>query len=244
MERVFNNKVVLFETNFFKIIMLFYLMAYVISNWYDPRLITLFGLISGGGIIIFPFTFLLTDLITEVYGYKNARFVIWSGFIFNLGFVLYGFLVSHIPAPQGKLNILAFDHITTLSSRIIIASGIGYLCSEPINSFLMAKLKIYMNGDYIGIRFIASTVIGSLIDTMLFCFLGFYGLINDDQMLGFIFSSWVIKAIVEIIGLPIFIRLAKKLKKIEQIDIYDRNTNFNLFKLDVGYAEQDNEYKG
>jgi len=231
------------QTRFLWFLILAYSMSYVISNWYDPRIISLFGFNTGGGILIFPFTFLLSDLITEVYGYKNARLAIWSGFLFNIVFIIYSYLVTHLPYPSiDQFRTDSFNKLFVLNARIIVASILSYLCSETSSAFIMAKLKIKLNGRYIGIRFISSTIIASGIDSFLFCFLGFYGYIIKDDLLNFILFSWFIKVSIEIIGLPFSIRLSKKLKRLETLDVYDRNTQFNLFILDTSYTKRDNKF--
>lgn len=217
-------------------------MVYIVSNWYDIRLIKLFGLSTGGGILIFPFTFLLSDLITEVYGYKYARRAIWCGFLFNGIFSLYGIIISYFTYPPYDIKTEFFDHLMIFDSRIILASAITYLLFESVNSFILAKLKILMQGKYMGIRFLISTILASGLDTFIFCLIGFYGAIKNEHLFNFIFFSFIIKISVEILGLPFSIRFTKKLKQIENLDIYDKNTNFSIFSLDTSYAEKDNKF--
>src|SRR5580698_9806122 len=124
-----------------------YCMIIVLVNLFDGRLVHLFSLDTDAGTLIFPLTFLLSDLITEVYGYQQARRAIWCGFLFNLIFILYGQIVIHLPSPDyAIINNNKFDEIMAMNIRIIIASMLSYLCSEPLNSFIMAKLKIYFSG--------------------------------------------------------------------------------------------------
>lgn len=219
-------------------------MAYVISNWYSPRFVSLFGLSSGGGIIIFPMTYLLSDLITEVYGYKNARIAIWSGFAFNLIFISYGWLISHLAAPSNATSSVVFDKMIDVNTRMIIASGISYVCSESINSIIVSKLKIWIDGRLVGLRFLLSTIFSAGFDTFLFCFLAFFGEINNKLIISAALGAWFLKVCVELIGLPLSTWLAVKLKQLERIDIYDRQTEFNPFSLDVQYAASANEFRG
>lgn len=223
--------------------MLTYAMVIVLANWFDPRLIHIFGLDTDAGTVIFPFTFLLSNLITEVYGYKNARLAIWCGFLFNLIFILYGELVVHLPSPHYATNNINFDAILSLNTRIIIASAISYLCAEPLNSIIMAKLKVKMHGRKMGIRFVATTIFSGGFDSFIFGSLAFYGLMSNLNLLYLIFSMWLIKTSIEILGLPISISFAKKLKELEHIDIFDRKTNFNIFSLESVYTDDDNEFK-
>lgn len=222
-------------------LILSYAMVIVLANWFDFRLIHLFGLNTDAGTIIFPLTFILSDLITEVYGYKHARRAIWTGFLFNFIFIVYGQIVTHLPSPvYYAANNKIFDQLFEFNTRIIIASALSYLIAEPFNSFVMARLKIKMDGKYIAVRFLASTVCAEAIDSTVFSTIAFYHTLTNDQLISIILTMWLIKVVVELIGLPISVRLAKKLKKLERLDIYDRRTRFNLFSLNVDYTADDN----
>jgi uncharacterized integral membrane protein (TIGR00697 family) len=229
--------------NYLWFLTLAYAMIIVLANWFDPRLIKLFGLTTDAGTLIFPFTFLLSDLITEVYGYKQARRAIWCGFLFNVLFIFYGQLVIHLPSPDFPTNNALFDTLIAINIRVIVASIVSYFSSEPLNSFLMAKLKVKMEGRYMAIRFVLSTVIASGVDSFIFGALAFYGMMHNDDLFILIMTMWWIKVLIEILGLPLSIRLAKRLKKIERLDIYDRRTNFSLLSLNSSYSATDNEYK-
>lgn len=217
-------------------------MVIVLANWFDPRLIRVFGLTTDAGTLIFPLTFLLSDLITEVYGYKHARRAIWCGFLFNILFIVYGQLVIHMPSPDFPTNNAMFDTILAANIRIIIASSISYLISEPFNSLVMAKLKIKLQGRLIGLRFLASTFVASGIDSFIFGIIAFYGVMSNANLIYLILSMWLIKVIIEVAGLPISVQLARKLKQMEKLDIYDKRTNFSLFTLDANYTDKDNEF--
>lgn len=223
------------QPRFLWFLMLSYTMIMVLANWFDPRLISLFGLDTDAGTLIFPFTFLLSDLITEVYGYKQARMAIWCGFLFNLLFILYGQLVIHMPSPAYETNNWMFDTILTANVRIIAASIVSYLCAEPLNSLVMAKLKIKLQGRYMGGRFVLATVLASGLDSCIFGTLAFYNTMLGENLIALILGMWFVKVAIEILGLPLSVRLAQKLKQIEGIDIYDKNTRFNIFKLDTRY---------
>lgn len=219
-----------------------YTMVIVMANWFDARLIRIVDLVTDAGTLIFPLTFLLSDLITEVYGYKFARRAIWTGFLFNLLFILYGQLVIHLPSPTYPTNNALFAKLFALDSRIIIASAISYFCSEPLNSYLMAKLKIKLHGKKMAQRFIASTFIASGVDSFIFSFLAFYHTMTNAELLILIVTMWFFKIIIELVGLPFSIKISHYLKQKEQLDIYDFDTKFNLFSLDTNYSEQNNHY--
>jgi uncharacterized integral membrane protein (TIGR00697 family) len=240
---VIESKSLSVNSHFLWFLTLTYTMVIVLANWFDPRLIKVFHLNTDAGTLIFPLTFLLSDLITEVYGFKHARRAIWCGFLFNALFIVYGQAVIHMPSPDYPTHNDMFDTLLAINIRIIFASAISYLCAESFNSFILAKLKIKMNGRYMGVRFVTSTFFASGVDSMIFTLIAFYGMMSQSHLLALALTMWLIKVAIEIAGLPLSIRLAKKLKQIEGLDIYDKRTHFNLFKLETNYIDNDNEFK-
>ncbi len=225
------------------ILLLSYSMVIAISNWYDSRLVLLFGLTISPGALAFPFSFLLSDTITEVYGYKNAMRAIWAALFFNCVFLAFGQLVIRLPSPVFSLeNNLVFDKLLSLNFWIVCGSFVSYIISEPLNSYLVAKLKIRFNGKYIGIRFVISTIIAALIDSIFFIMIAYYKVTALSTLFAMILNIWLIKSVVEIIGLPFSVRLAIWLKNVERLDTYDNKTDFNPFRLDTGYPSGSNHY--
>lgn len=220
-----------------------YAMAIVLVNWFDARLIRVFTVDTDAGALIFPLTFLLSDLMTEVYGYKRARLAIWCGFLFNFFYIGYGYLITLFPSPPySAVHNAAFDQLMALNTRVIIASTLSYLVSEPLNSFIMAKLKIKTHGRYMGLRFVTASSISSGADSVMFGTLAFSGIMGFNELVGIIFAMWFVKVFTELLGIPVSVRLAKMLKKAEKMDIYDRHTRFKVFSLNTDYTTRDNEY--
>lgn len=212
------------------------------SNWYDARLISILGLVISPGTLSYPLSFLISDSITEVYGFKKARLAIWTALFFNLLFILFGQLIIQLPSPTFSTDNESFDKLLSLNFWIVCASFISCIVSEPINSFLIAKLKIYLNGRYVGIRFISSTIIATFLDTILFVSIAYHNEVNYLNMIKMVLNVWWIKVFIEIIFLPFSIRITKWLKQQEQTDIYDYQTNFNIFSLDSTYRSENNRY--
>lgn len=225
-------------------LMLSYAMVLVMANWFDPRLIHLFGLNTDAGTLIFPLTFLLSDLITEVYGFKHARRTIWIALLFNALFIAYGQIVIQFPSPPYAASHNAeFDQLFSMNIRIVIASALSYLTAEPLNSYVMAKLKIKMKGRFVALRFLSSTIVAAALDSTVFTVVAFYGVMSHYDLFIFIVSMWLIKVVIELIGLPFSTWLARRLKRAEGLDIYDDQTNFNLFRWEVGYGKEANRFK-
>lgn len=223
------------------------LMTYTIvlfaSNCFDPRHIKILGLCTGAGSIAFPLTYLLADIITEVYGYKNARVAILSGLLFLAVFVLYGQFVLYFLNPTSSFQA-PLSKFLSIDKYIIFASIVSYLATESINSYLVAKLKIIFKGQYMGLRFIAATIMAYIVDELTYAPIAFHSLIHNlSDLTHHIIDSWIFMFSIEIILLPLSIRLAKAMKRIEGSDIYDTNTKFSLFSLEDRYKVADNHYK-
>lgn len=227
---------------FLWLLIISYAMTLIMANWFDARLIEFFHLTTDAGTLIFPFTFLFSDLITEVYGYKYARLAIWVALIFNLCFIGYGQLVAHLPSPAHATNNALFDQVLVINARIVIASLVSYLFSEPLNCLILAKLKIRTQGRLVSLRFFLSTLIAGGVDSFIFGALAFYGTMHNSLLLIMILTMWAIKVVIELIGLPLSVYLSNKIKQAEHIDIYDTKTNFSMFSLDTKYLKGDNRY--
>lgn len=215
-------------------------MLIAISNWFDARLILIFNMVLSPGTLIFPLTFLVSDMITEVYGYKHARKAIWAALLFNLIFSVFGQVIIHMPSPSFAVDNVYFDKLLAMNFFVILGSFISYLTAEPINAMIIAKLKIFFNGRYLGIRFVLSTVIAAALDSVIFTIIAFGRLYHFNDLLTLIVNIWLVKALIEIVGLPISIRLAIWLKQNEKLDVYDYDTNFNMLSLDSTYNTRNN----
>ncbi len=224
------------------LLMLSYTMFTAISNWFDARLISIFDFVLSPGTLVFPLTFLLSDVITEVYGYKNARCAIWTAFFFNLIFLAFGQLIIHMPSPSFTTDNAAFDKLLSLNARVVFASFLSYLISEPLNSYIIAKMKIINKGKFISFRFILSTFSSSGFDSSIFAIVAFSG-IAGKNITAIIINIWIVKVIIECIGIPFSTRLSKWLKQREKTDIYDHSTNFTPIRLDTNYQSSDNHYQ-
>jgi queuosine precursor transporter len=216
-----------------------YTLVFFISNWFDPRLISLFGLDTAAGSLAFPFTYLISDIITEVYGYKHARRAVWTALLFFLIFILYDQWVVTFLIVDSSHDIITF---LLVNNRILLASTFSYLVTESINSYIVAKLKIGLKGKYMGIRFIGSTLTAYTLNELIYAPIAFYNLIPSFMnFVHHMLTSWGFMVTLELLLLPFSIRLAKRLKIIENLDIYDTKTNFNPFSLNTDYQNKKNE---
>lgn len=222
-------------------LILCYTMVFFASNWFDPRQIKLFGLSTGAGSIVFPLTYLFSDIITEVYGYKNSRIAVWSSLLFYLLFIFYGQFVVYF-FYENSMNKELITTFLYSNNRIILAATLSYFITETINSYLVAKLKILLDGKYMGLRFIIATLTAYIFNELVYAPIAFYSLItNIKHLIYHMIDSWAFMVSIELLLLPLSVRLAKRLKITENIDIYDTKSNFNPFSFNTRYQKRDNE---
>lgn len=203
----------------------------LISNTLDTKIFMFSSLALPAGIILFPLAYLFGDVLTEVYGYSSSRKVIWTGFFSLLLMITFYEIARNLsPAPFWK-NQSSFDAIFSHVPRIVIASISAYFIGEFCNSFVLAKLKVKQSGSKMWLRFTASTIVGQAVDTTVFVLIAFSGSMIFSEMIQVIISAWLFKVSWEILALPITLPIVKWLKKVENEDYFDTNTDFNPFNV-------------
>ncbi len=211
----------------------FFVAILLISNTASVKILTLGPFTFDGGTILFPLAYIFGDILTEVYGYKRSRRVIWIGFASVLLMaVIYG-IVGMLPAAADWTNQGAYDAILGVVPRIVLASLVAYFAGEFSNSYVLAKMKVAMEGKFLWMRTISSTVIGEGVDTLVFVMIAFYGTLPLSVLLAILLSNYIFKVAVEILFTPITYAIVSFLKKREHEDYYDEKTNFNPFTLEV-----------
>ena len=216
---------------YFNIISSFFVATLLISNTVATKLFSLGPFVFTGAIFVFPISYIFGDILTEVYGYTNSRKIIWTGFFCLIFMSLVYWLVGLLPSAPGWENQQAYIAILGVVPRITFASIVAFWAGEFANSFVLAKIKIITSGKRLWMRTISSTVVGQGIDTTLFVFIGFFGLIPNSILFLVIISGYLFKVTYEVIATPITYKAVAFLKKKEGIDCYDYKTNFNPFKL-------------
>ena len=191
--------------------------------------------IFGAGVLFFPISYLFGDILTEVYGYKRSRKVIWAGFAALIFASLMAFVVTGLPAPhnmpteqQAAINLI-FGQVP----RIVAASLIAFWAGEFVNSFVLAKLKLRTNGRLLWSRTIGSTIFGEMVDSLIFYPIAFYGTWSNEQLVSVMIGNYFIKVMWEVLATPFTYIIVNWLKKAEHEDYYDRNTDFNPFSLET-----------
>jgi uncharacterized integral membrane protein (TIGR00697 family) len=195
------------------------------------KLASLFGVTFGAGVLFFPISYVFGDILTEVYGYARARKVVWAGF----GALIFASIMSAIvlafpPAP-GWPHQAAFETVFGGTPRIAMASLVAYFAGEFTNSFVLAKMKVAMAGRALYARTIGSTIAGEAVDSLIFYPLAFLGVWTREQVVQVLLFNYAAKVAWEIVMTPVTYRVVGFLKRAEQEDYYDRDTDFTPFSL-------------
>lgn len=190
----------------------------------------------GAGVLFFPISYIFGDILTEVYGYGRDRRVIWAGFSALAFAALMSTVVLALTPADDAFNTAYQTHLQAVfgnTPRIVFGSMLAFWCGSFVNSYVMAKMKVKMQGKRLWMRTIGSTICGELVDSSLFYVIAFYGIWSDQQLLKVIIAQYFFKTSWEIIMTPVTYRIVHWLKKKENEDYYDRDTNFNPFRLHV-----------
>jgi uncharacterized integral membrane protein (TIGR00697 family) len=216
---------------FFDLIMALFVAVLLISNVASSKILQLGAFTFDGGTILFPISYIFGDILTEVYGYRRSRRVIWVGFA-CAGLMAGIFaLVGALPPAEGWENQEAYLAILGTTPRIVAGSLIAYFVGEFSNSYTLAKMKILTQGRWLWTRTIASTLVGEGIDTILFVTIAFAGTLPWPLFWSIIASNYVFKCGLEAVMTPITYRITSFLKQAENEDVYDTDTNFNPFRI-------------
>ena len=186
------------------------------------------------GVLFFPISYLFGDVLTEVYGYARDRRVVWSGFAALLFAALMSTVIVALPPSAGwRDQQAAVEAIFGSTPRIIAGSIIAFWSGSLVNSYVLAKMKIWTQGRWLWTRTIGSTLCGELVDSALFYFIAFYGVWSMQQLLAVTATQYVLKTSWEVLMTPVTYRLVAKLKRAEHEDFYDRETDFTPFTLKI-----------
>ena len=200
-------------------------VSVVTLPWLGPRTYM-------AGVLFFPISYLFGDILTEVYGYARDRRAVWSGFAALAFAALMSTVIVHLPPAEfWRSRQPAVEAMFGNTPRIICASIIAFWCGSFVNSYVLAKMKIWSNGRWLWTRLIGSTVCGELIDTALFYTIAFAGLWTLSDLVSVALDQYVLKSLWEVIATPATYRIVAFLKRAEQEDYYDRGTDFTPFSL-------------
>jgi queuosine precursor transporter len=237
---VSNQSVSTRSYKYYDLILGAYVCVLLCANLIGPAKVSavhvpLFGQVTFlAGVLFFPISYLFGDILTEVYGYARDRRVVWSGFAALVFASFMAYVIVHLPPAEGwKNNQRAVEEIFGNTPRIVLASIIAFWCGSFVNSFVLAKMKLWTNGRWLWTRIIGSTVCGELVDSALFYTIAFTGLWPADELLTVMLTQYVLKSAWEVIATPLTYRVVAFLKRAEQEDYFDRATDFTPFSLEA-----------
>jgi len=221
---------------YYDLVMAVFVTVLLCSNLIGPGKVCLaFGVAFGAGNLFFPISYIFGDILTEVYGYARTRKVIWAGFGALLFAAVMGLVVVHFPAdprvPFNKEIQPALQLVFGNTWRIVAASMLAYWAGDFANSYVMAKMKVWTRGRYLWMRTIGSTLVGQSVDSSIFYPLAFLGVWPSNTILGVILFNCLFKVGVEVVFTPLTYLVVGWLKKAENEDYYDHDTDFTPFSL-------------
>lgn len=208
-----------------------FITCLIAANITAVKLVLLFGLLLPAAIVIFPVSYILGDVLTEVYGYRQTRRVIWLGFLCNLIVVAAIWIGLVLPAASFWDGQEAYQRILGATPRILGASFLAYLVGEFANAVVLAKMKVATGGRWLWARTIGSTLVGQGLDSTIFITLAFVGVIPLEALLAAIVTQWLVKSAYEAAATPLTYAVVGYLKRSEGIDTYDRDTRFSPLAL-------------
>jgi len=214
---------------YYLICLTIFFAAVLTSNVMALKLISLWGNISPAGVLVFPLSYLLLDVLTEVYGYSKAKITIWLGFTANLFFVLAIMIARSLPYPSIWTKQEAFVEIFDNAPRILAASFLAYFLGSFVNVIIMSKIKTITKGRLLWLRFSGAALIGEGVDSFWFVFLAFGGVLTLREVSTMFLTQWLLKTLYEILLIPAASQAVRYLKKKEKREVFDYCVNFNPF---------------
>jgi queuosine precursor transporter len=189
--------------------------------------------VFGAGILFFPISYVLGDVLTEVYGYARARRVIWAGFAALIFMAFMSWAVVAMPPADGWPNQPAYEAVFGQVPRIVLASIVAFWAGEFVNSYVLARMKIWTEGRMLWTRTIGSTVVGQGVDSLIFYPVAFLGIWSTEQVITVMVTNWALKVAWEAALTPVTYAVVGTLKRREGIDLYDQGTDFTPFRAKV-----------
>ncbi len=208
---------------------MFFVSLLIAANILAQKLISVGAYEVTAASIIYPMTYVLADVLTEVYGYRNFRPVIWGALFCNIAFALLAEVAILLPPASIWHEQEQFAMIMGHTPQIVFASMVSYLVGEFMNAYVLAKLKVKTQGKHLWMRTIGSTVVGQASDTIIFTAIAFYGILDAHQMVSLMGTMYILKIAYEVMVTPLVYVLTGFLKRRENVDIFDRDTNFSPF---------------
>ena len=215
---------------YFDYVMAAFVAILLLSNLIGAsKLASLGGYTFGAGILFFPVSYVIGDVLTEVYGYANARRCVWMGFAAMAFMAFMSWAVVTMPAADGWGGQAAYESVFGSTWRIVAASMIAFWAGEFVNSFVLAKMKILTQGKHLWSRTIGSTFFGQAVDSAIFYPIAFLGIWSNEQVLMVMVTNWLLKVVWEALLTPVTYAVVGWLKRREGVEVFDSGTDFSPF---------------
>lgn len=215
----------------FMLFSILFCVCLILANLLETKQIAIGPISLTGGLIVFPISYIINDCVCEVWGFRKARLLIWSGFAMNFFFVAVGALCDWIPGAPYWNNDEGFHAVFGLAPRIAAASFVAFLLGSFANAYVMSKMKIRDGGRNFSARAILSTIAGESIDSLIFFPLALSGVVPTEELPKLMLMQVLLKTAYEILVLPLTIRVVKYVKKYEGSDVYDEGISYSVWKI-------------
>ncbi|MGI6243523.1 MAG: queuosine precursor transporter [Prevotella sp.] len=215
----------------FMLISILFCVCLIAANVLETKQIAVGPISLTGGLIVFPVSYIINDCVCEVWGFRKARLLIWTGFAMNFLFVSLGAICDLIPGASYWDNDAGFHAIFGLAPRIALASFVAFIVGSFANAYVMSRMKIRDGGRRFSARAILSTVAGETCDSIIFFPLAFAGVVPAEELPWLMLWQVVLKTAYEVVALPLTIRLVRALKRYENEDVYDNDVDYSIWKV-------------
>ncbi len=217
----------------FVVITAVFVTALITSNIVAVKIVDIGGLVvPAGTVTVFPLSYIFGDVLTEVYGYRRARVVIWLGFACNLLAVIAIAVTQHLPPAAFWDGQAAYERILGYTPRLLAASFLAYLVGEFANAAVLSRMKLLTRGRWLWTRTIGSTLVGQGLDSLVFVTVAFIGSVAGGDLLRTIVTAWLVKSAYEALATPLTYAVVNALKRVEGIDTYDYGVSLSPFRLE------------
>lgn len=203
----------------------------IAANLLETKVIQVCGITVTAGLLVFPVSYIINDCIAEVWGFRKARLIIWSGFAMNFFVVMLGLAAVALPAASFWEGEEHFNFVFGMAPRIVVASLAAFLVGSFLNAYVMSKMKLASGGRHFSLRAILSTVVGETADSLIFFPVAFGGIIAWQELLLMMCIQIILKSMYEVVILPVTIRVVGLIKRIDGSDVYDEGISYKVWKI-------------
>ena len=216
----------------FMVLAVVFVVCLVTANLLETKVLDFFGITTiTAGMLVFPISYIINDCIAEVWGFRRATLVIWMAFAMNFMVAAVGLLAVHLPAAPYWEGAEHFNFVFGFAPRIMSASLLAFLAGSFANAYIISRMKIIHKGRYFSLRAIVSTVAGESIDSVIFFPIAFGGIIEFRDLIGLMLTQIIMKSMYEVLVLPVTIRLVRRFKRMEDLDVYDDGISYNVLNV-------------